>query len=168
MLQVGVRRRSGSRLLMSVTAESEPCDYFGAKVQINPVWVTTSLIWTKCAVLCDLCWKTYRAEWLNVSDNRCFFSTVVLISSSRDNIPTVNDMAPHRTGFICTWVCLHSNVCQGLIRQLSRQIYKSLHEPIFWGLLPKVSRQTPLSSITFHLQVYTNKWTWFSCRRQLY
>lgn len=42
--QVGVRRRSGSRLLMSVTAESEPCDYFGAKVQINPVWVMTLLI----------------------------------------------------------------------------------------------------------------------------
>lgn len=35
--QVGLEKRSGSRLLMSVTAESEPCDYFGAKVQINPV-----------------------------------------------------------------------------------------------------------------------------------
>lgn len=42
--QVDVRSRSGSRLLMSPTAESESCDYFGVKVQINPVWVTTLLI----------------------------------------------------------------------------------------------------------------------------
>lgn len=90
MSQVGSKTRSGSRLLMSVTAEAEPCDYFRAKVQINPMWVTTSLIWTKCAVLCDLCWKTYGAEWLNVSDNRCFFSSVaVVLSSSQQNIPTV-------------------------------------------------------------------------------
>lgn len=41
--KVEVRGRSGSRLL-SLAAESEPCDYFGAKVQINPMRVVTSLI----------------------------------------------------------------------------------------------------------------------------
>lgn len=155
--QVGVRKRSGSRLLMSVTAESEACDYFGAKVQINPVWVTTLLMWTKCAVPCDLCWKTHHADGLSVSDNRCFFP--LLLSAKA----LLSQKTPD---FICTSGCVHI-ICQGVIRQVFRQIHKSLHGPTFWRLFQNVSRQMPFSSITFHLQVL-NKWTRSSCSLQLH
>lgn len=92
--QVEARGRSGSRLLMSLSAELEPCDYFGAKVQINPVWVMTSLIWTKCAALCSLCWKTHHTDvwmWATV-DVFCwvFFSTMVVhLNFCWQNIPIV-------------------------------------------------------------------------------
>lgn len=118
----------------------------------------TLLIWTKCAALCSLCWKPYRAEWLDWSDNRCFFSTVaILLSSSWVEYFSSKSRAAHRPGFIRTYVYLRNIICQAVIKHYFRQIYKSLLEPTFWGLLQNVSRQMPFPSITIHLQVL-NKW----------
>lgn len=109
-------------------------------------------------LLKDLPRRGAKCEW-----QWMFFSTVdVLQSSSHSNS---NNVALHRPGFIRVQVCLHYTICQGVIRQVFRQIYKSLLEPAFWRLLQNVSRQMSSSSIIIHLQVL-NQWTWFSSSPQ--
>lgn len=107
---------------------------FGAKVRINLAQVTTPLIWTKCAELSSLCWTTYQREWLSVSDRRCF------------SAPWLSSWAQHQQDASQTWlyphnVCLHTVICQWVIAQVFRQIYKSLFESTTPGLIPSVCRQ---------------------------
>lgn len=75
-----------------------------------------------------------------------FFSAVAVILSSRLQS---NNRTLHMQ-FSASSVCLHTVVCQWVIMQVFRQIYKSFVEPTMWRLLPNVCRQT---SITIHLQM---------------
>lgn len=140
VFQVEAGSRSGSRLLMSLTVQSEPCDYFGAKVQINPVQVTTSLIRTKCAALFKLCFKAYPAERLNASDSQCFLFHRGC-PPKRFSSDQANNRTPHRPSFIHTKVVYTASLVRELSDRILDKYTNPYLSPTFWRLPLNVLRQ---------------------------
>lgn len=125
---------------MCVTAESEPCDYFGAKGPNKPrAGHDLADLKQMCLALQPPSKKTLKEpSGCSRSDNRLFFTCPF---SSLDT-------AAHRPGFIHAAVYLHNIIRRGALRQVFRQIYKSFPEPTFYRLFKTASRRTPCSSIT--------------------